>query len=121
MIKNIHMACALLSIAGFFARGLLMIKESGLLQARWIRIAPHVVDTLLLASAVILASQWGWAALQQPWLLAKIVALLVYIGLGTLALRGGRTKSMRIVAWLMSLLVFAYIVAVAISKSVIPY
>jgi uncharacterized membrane protein SirB2 len=117
IVKMLHMTCALLSISGFFARGLLMIKDSPLLQARFVKIAPHIIDTVLLVSAIILASQWGLAALQLPWLLAKIVALIVYILLGMLALRPGREKSLRVGAWLAALVVFAYIVSVAVTKA----
>jgi uncharacterized membrane protein SirB2 len=117
IVKMLHMTCALLSISGFFARGLLMIKDSPLLQARFVKIAPHIIDTVLLVSAIILASQWGLAALQLPWLLAKIVALIVYILLGMLALRPGREKFVRVGAWLAALVVFAYIVSVAVTKT----
>jgi uncharacterized membrane protein SirB2 len=116
-VKWLHVSCALLSGAGFFFRGVLMLRESVWLQARPVKIVPHVVDTVLLASAILLASQWGWAALQMPWLLAKIIALLVYISLGMVALRAGRTKTQRVWAWCAALSVFAYIVAVALSKN----
>jgi len=116
-IKWLHMACALLSGGGFFIRGILMMRESAWLQVRMVKIAPHVVDTVLLLSAIALASQWGWAALQLPWLLAKIMALLVYIGLGVVALRAGRSKRGRVLAWLAALLVFAYMITVAVSKN----
>lgn len=119
IIKTIHVSCALLSISGFFLRGLLMINESYLLQARITRIAPHIIDTALLISAIVLAAQWGWTALQQPWLIAKIIALLAYIGLGLIALREGRAMVVRIGAWLGAMAVFAYIVSVALTKN--PY
>lgn len=119
-VKWLHVSCALLSGGGFFARGILMLRDSPWLQARVVKIVPHVVDTLLLLSAIALATQWGWAALQMPWLLAKIVALLVYIALGVVALRAGRSKAQRTVAWCAAMLVFAYIVAVALSKNPWP-
>ena len=52
-----------------------------------------------------------------PWLAAKLVALLAYIGLGALALRPGRSKGARAAAWLAALAVFAYIAAVAVTRS----
>ena len=116
-IKTIHMICALVSIGGFFARGVLMIKDSPLLQARWLRIMPHVNDTVLLVAGITLATQWGMAALQLPWLWAKIIALLLYIYLGMLALHPGRAKSRRISAWVAALVVFAYIVTVAVTRN----
>lgn len=120
-VKIIHVVCALLSISGFVGRGILMIQESALLTARWLKIAPHVVDTLLLVSAIVLASQWGLAAFDMPWLWAKVIALLLYIGLGVVALRAGRTRAMRISAWVAAIAVFAYIVSVAISKNPLPF
>lgn len=116
-IKLVHVVCAILSGCGFFIRGVLMVRESAYLQAWPIKILPHVLDTVLLVSAIILASQWGWAALQMPWLLAKIVALLLYIGLGTVALHRGKTKTKRISAWLVALLVFVYILVTAVTKN----
>lgn len=115
-IKWLHVTCALFSGGGFFIRGILMMRESAWLQARMVKIVPHAVDTVLLISAVALASQWGWAALQLPWLLVKIVALLAYIGLGVVALRTGRSKQIRVLAWLAAMLVFVYIITVAVTK-----
>ena len=94
-----------------------MIKGSSLLTARWVKLSPHVIDTVLLTSAIILASQWGWSALQMPWLMAKITALLIYIALGALALRPGRPQSIRVTAWLAAIITFGYIVLVATTKT----
>lgn len=117
IIKSVHIFCAVISIGGFIGRGVLMIKGSPRLSARWLKITPHVNDTLLLVTAILLASQWGWSALQMPWLQAKIIALLVYIVLGTLALRPGRSRSVRIMSWLAAITTFAYIVLVAITRN----
>ena len=117
IIKTIHVVCALLSISGFVGRGILMIKGSPLLRARWVKVSPHIIDTVLLVSAIMLASQWGWSALQMPWLLAKIVALLIYIGFGMLALRPGHSQAIRMISWLAAIMTFAYIVSVAITKN----
>ncbi len=121
LIKIIHMSFVLLSISGFFARGVLMIRDSALLQRRWVKTVPHFVDTGLLLSAIILASQWGFAALEMPWLQAKIGALLVYILLGVVAIRPLFGKPVRITAWLAAMLTFAYIVSVAITKNPLPF
>ena len=117
-IKTIHVTCVVLSFTGFFIRGIWMLMDSELLKQRWVRIGPQVVDTILLLSAVILAIQLRFSPLQQPWLMAKIIALLIYIGVGFVALRFGRNKTIRLYAWLFGLLIFVYIVSVAWSKSV---
>ena len=59
--------------------------------------------------------------LAQPWLYVKIIALLLYIGLGMVALRFGRNKRIRLSAWLLGLFIFLYIVSVAMSKSVMGW
>jgi len=120
-LKTIHVGCALLSILGFTIRGILMMRESAMLQKRLFKIAPHIIDTLLLGSAIWLAVQYGLSPGDNPWLMAKIIALLLYIGLGTVALKRGKTKQVRIIAWLAALLVFAYIVSVAVTKSVLLF
>ena len=118
VLKTIHVVCVLLSFAGFFIRGIWMLMDSGLLHNRWIKTAPHIIDTLLLVSAIILAVQMQLSPFQQPWLMAKIIALLVYIGAGMVALRFGRSKRTRLIAWLLGIATILYIVSVATSKSV---
>lgn len=116
-LQAIHVTCAMLSIAGFVVRGALMFGDSPLLRARFVRIAPHVVDTALLASALLLA----WRSTQYPfgqsWLTAKVVALFAYIALGSVALSRGRTRRVRAVAFVLALATFAYIVSVAILRT----
>ena len=115
LVKSVHVSCAALSIAGFATRGALMLRGSALLETRLARIAPHVVDTLLLLSAVWLAWALGVAPFVHGWVTAKIVALLAYIVLGSLALRRGRTKTVRGAAFAAALAVAAYIVSVALT------
>jgi len=120
-LKTIHVTFVALSFAGFFIRGIWMLKDSPLLQQRWVRITPQIVDTVLLVSAIVLAVQLQFSPMEQPWLMAKIIALMVYIGAGLVALRFGRDKRIRLLAWLFGLLVFIYIVSVAMSKSVLGW
>ena len=121
LLKDLHVSCVALSGAGFLLRGTWMLRGSPMLARRWVRITPHVVDTVLLASAIGLTVLIGQYPLQQNWLTAKVLGLVAYIGLGTIALKRGRTRGLRIAAFCGALLVFAYIIAVAITKSVLPY
>lgn len=116
IVKTIHIVCALLSISGLMVRGVMTIKGSPFLTTWAVKKLPHLVDSVLLICAIILASQWGWAALEMPWLLTKLVALLVYISLGMIALRIGRSTPVRVTALLGAVTVFGYIVAVAVTK-----
>lgn len=120
-IKLVHISCVSLSYALFFLRGVWMLRSSALLQQRWVRIVPHVVDTLLLASAITLAVQLAISPWAAPWLMSKIVALLLYIALGTIAIRRGRTRTARLSAWLAAQAVFGYIVAVALTHDPLPW
>ncbi len=121
LLKYLHISCVLLSGSGFVLRGAWMLQGSPALARRWVRVAPHAVDTVLLASATALAAMSGQYPLAQDWLTAKVFGLIAYIVLGTIALKRGRTPGIRLAAFCGALAVLAYIVAVAITKSVVPY
>ena len=118
-IKHVHMTCAALSIILFFVRGLWMLAGSTLLQQRWAKVVPHIVDTVLLASALTMVVWSSQYPFMQNWLTAKVVALVAYVVLGTIALKRGQTKGVRTGAFILALLVFGYIVKVAVTKQVI--
>jgi uncharacterized membrane protein SirB2 len=120
-IKHLHMGCAALSIALFLLRGAWMLQGSAMLQQRWVRVLPHLVDTLLLGSAITLAAISHQYPFAQPWLGAKVVALLIYIVLGTIALKRGRTLQIRAIAFGAAVATFAYIVMVAVTRQVLPF
>lgn len=117
LLKHFHMTCAALSGSFFLVRGTWMLAGSPLLQRRWVKTLPHLVDSLLLGSAVGLAAWSHQYPGEQPWLTAKLVALVAYILLGSVALKYGRTKTVRTIAWLAALTTFGYIVAVAVTKN----
>lgn len=120
-LRALHVVCAATSLALFVTRGVWMLAGSSLLQRRWVKVLPHVVDTLLLASAIALAATIHQYPFAEGWLTAKVVALGLYVGLGTVALKRGRTRAMRAVAFGASLLVFGYIVAVAHTHTAMPW
>lgn len=120
-IRNLHIACVAASGALFLLRGVWMLAAPALLQRRWVRTLPHLVDTLLLASAVTLAVLSGQYPFAQDWLGAKVVALVLYVLLGAVALRRGRTRTIRAGAFVAALVTFAYIVSVAVTKQLIPF
>lgn len=110
------MACVVLSITGFGVRGGLMLAGSPLLRTPFVRIAPHVIDTVLLASAAWLAWLLGQYPFVHAWLTAKVLGLLAYIVLGTIALKRGRTPGQRAAAFLGALLAAGYVVSVAMTR-----
>lgn len=120
-LKTIHVSCVVLTINLFLLRGFWMLQDSARLQQRWVRTLPHVIDATLLTSALLLA----WTVGQYPgvhvWLTAKVLALLVYIGLGTVAIKRGKTKRIKVAAWLGAIMVFGYIVSVALTRQPLPW
>jgi uncharacterized membrane protein SirB2 len=115
-LKLIHQGAVAISISGFFARGAGALSGATWARGRAARTLPHVVDTVLLATAIALAWLLSLNPLATPWLAAKIVGLLAYIGLGMVALKPGRPLALRAAAWIAALLCFAQIVATAITK-----
>ena len=115
-IRAVHVTCVGTSYALFVLRGIWMMRSPGRLGRLWVRVVPHAVDTLLLASAITLALLSHQYPFRDAWLTAKLIGLLVYVGLGSIALKRGRTRAGRIAAWMAAQGVFAYIVLVAVTR-----
>ncbi|MDQ6627655.1 MAG: SirB2 family protein [Pseudomonadota bacterium] len=116
LLKTVHQTAAALSFTGFVARGIGTFAAASWVGSRAAKTWPHVIDSVLLLSALGLASMLGLGRAPAPWLLAKIGGLLFYIGLGMIALRPQLPLPVRAGAWLGALVTFGYIVSVAISK-----
>jgi len=116
-LKHLHVTCVVLSGLGFCLRGWWMLRESPLRQHRLARVLPHVVDTLLLGSALTMAWLSGQYPFAQGWLTAKLGGLLAYILLGTMALKRGKTRQSRAAYFGLALLAYAYIVSVALTRN----
>ncbi len=121
VIKVIHVTCVLLSITGFTVRGIWMMRESPWLRKKWVRIAPHIIDTLLLVAGILLALRIQQYPFVQGWLTAKVLALIAYIVVGAVGLKYGRTRKIRMTAWLAAIVIFGYIVLVAFTRQVLPF
>lgn len=119
-LKHLHVTCVVLSGLGFLWRGGLMMAGSPKLQSLPARVLPHLIDTVLLTSALALAWLTSQYPFVQGWLTAKLIGLIAYIGLGTMALKRGRTPAIRAKFFLAALLVYGYIVAVALTKTPLP-
>ena len=121
LLKTVHITCVVVTFVLFIGRGVLMLIQSQLLKVRFLRIAPHVNDTLLLGSALWMAVISRQYPFVESWLTAKLVALVVYICAGMIALSPERTKRLRVTAWVFAMLVFAYIVSVALTRTPVPF
>lgn len=110
---------AVLTICGFILRGYWAATRSTLLDTRVVRIAPHLVDTIFLLSGIALILTLRLQVMSQAWLLAKFAGLLLYIIFGSVALKPGRRMLVRLWAFGLALLMFAFVAGAAIEKS--PY
>jgi len=116
-LKHLHVTCVVLSGLGFCLRGWWMARQSPLLQHRLSKTLPHLVDTVLLGSALTLAWMSGQYPFVQGWLTAKVLGLIAYIVFGALALKRAKTRSSRLRFLALALLSYAYIVGVALTRN----
>lgn len=107
----------IISLSGFAIRGTLKLTNSEILQNKLVRVLPHIVDTLLLISAITLVVISGMYPWSVSWVGAKLLALIAYILAGSIFMRA-QQKSLAQYSWFaVSLLLAGYIVLVALSKS----
>ena len=116
-VKLVHQAAVVLSLAGFFVRGAASLAGAAWVAGRPARTLPHVVDTVLLVSALTLVWMLRFTLDTAPWLVSKVIGLFVYVGLGVVAMRPHRPLRVRAAAWLAALLTAGWIVSVALTKS----
>lgn len=119
-LKSIHIFCVSLTLLSFFLRGIWMIPNPSRPQQRWVKIAPHLIDSVLLLSGISLVFTIHQYPFINHWLTAKLLAVLLYIILGTIALKRGKTKTIRFTAWISALGIFSYLVTVAITRTANP-
>jgi uncharacterized membrane protein SirB2 len=97
------------------------MQGSALLQRKFLKIAPHIVDTVLLLSAIGLTVTIHQYPLVDAWLTAKVVGLVVYIFLGVFTLKIAKSQPARLLGLILAVLVFAYIATVARAHSALPF
>lgn len=114
-----HIACVVLSGSLFFSRGCLMLAGLPLANHKAVRRLSYVVDVTLLAAAIMLTTIIHQYPFVQAWLTVKVLLLVVYIALGVFALRLGRTRAVRAGCFVAALVVFGFIVSVAVTAD--PY
>ncbi len=111
----IHVSCVLLTGVLFITRGVWMLRDSGLLQKPIVKVLPHIVDTVLLVSAISLMFQTQQFPITYDWMTVKFAALFTYIVLGVFALKRGKTKTHRLAFFIAALLTYGFIISVALT------
>lgn len=120
-LKHLHITCVALSGSLFVLRFIWRLQASPLMERKLVKVAPHVIDTCLLLSAIGLAIIANINPLEQAWLATKIIALFLYIFLGSMAIKRSQTRSGQIITFALACGVFTYIILVAINKQVLPF
>lgn len=116
-IKTIHITFAILTIISFTLRSIFMWLKHELLQKISVKVFPHIIDAVLLLSGILLVIESYGNFLQQSWLLAKIIAIILYVIVGSIALKYGRTLLIRSFSVLASWGILAVIVTLAMTRS----
>lgn len=115
MIKLIHISTAFISISLFLLRGFWVFRASPMMNQKWVKILPHVNDTILLITATLLALSIQQYPFVDTWLTAKFIALIIYIIFGMFALKRAKNIKNKLVFFVLALLMFSYIVGVALT------
>ena len=121
LVRAVHVAAVAVSVPLLVVRALIGIRSGPDNVPRLLRILPHVVDTVLLASAVVLAVILRQYPFVAPWVTAKVLALVAYVGIGTVAVKRGRTPAIRGAALVGAMLVAGYIVGTALNHDPAPW
>lgn len=114
MIKTLHLLFVVLTLASFIGKFVLSETHSALLTQKIVKIAPHVISSLLLLSGIVLVFQGNWLSGDYGWLVAKLIAVVGFIGLGVLTMRSEGTN--RWLAFAGAIVLFIYIGIVAVTK-----
>lgn len=117
MIKLIHMSTAFISISFFVIRGFWVFNHTEMMNKKWVKIVPHINDTILLVTAIFLAISIQQYPFTHDWLTAKFIALLLYIVFGMFALKRAKNMKNKVIFFVFALSVFIYIVGVAVNRS----
>ncbi|MGH1463694.1 MAG: SirB2 family protein [Neptuniibacter sp.] len=120
-IKHIHLTCILLSLILFMIRGTWTLFYPAKMQQKWVKVLPHIIDTVLLISGLTLAFLLQQYPFVDHWLTAKVLALCLYIGLGSYVIKSSSPRQYKLMVFLAALGTFAYIVSVALNHHPFPW
>ncbi len=115
-MKHLHMTLAFISIALLTLRFAWTLLNSAQLEKKWVKIAPHIIDTLLLLLGIGLAVKLSINPFEQLWFAEKLLAIFAYIFTGYFTLKLAKTKLMQVIGYLGTLGWFMLIVKLVMTK-----
>ncbi|WJG08247.1 SirB2 family protein [Aliiglaciecola sp. LCG003] len=116
IVKHFHLTTVALSILLFVLRYIWLMRNSSLLQAKWVKITPHIVDTFLLVSAIALCFMAPFNPLNHPWLWQKIILVVGYIGVGYFVLKVARSTLSKWIGFSVAIACLALAGKMAVTK-----
>lgn len=120
-LKHLHLLAVGIGFALLLLRGFWMSTGSTLLTRKWVRIVTHINYAVLFLAGIALSVTLGFRPGDHPWLVAKIVGLIVLIVLGASVIPRLPGRGAKFAAWGVAMLLFVYIVAVALTKNAQPW
>jgi uncharacterized membrane protein SirB2 len=111
--RTMHIIAVIGSGSLFFLRGVAIQHGGRWALAAEIRYLSYAIDILLLISALLLVTMLPSTVFANGWLAAKVTLLVIYIGLGSYALKRGRTQQVRLSCFVAALAVFAGMLVIA--------
>ncbi len=121
-VKDLHILFITVSIALFILRFIWKWADADILQQRWVKIAPHIIDTFMLVSGawLVVITHFYPFTPQGSWLTEKLFGVIIYIALGFVALGSGkdglRSQKTRWVAFILALGCLYLVVKLALTK-----
>lgn len=116
LLLHLHVTTVLISVLLFFGRGIWVMQHPQHARPRWMKWLPHLNDSILLILGIMLMRTIQQYPITSSWLTYKLIALLIYILLGMVVMKWANTRRSRLIAWVSALVVFAYMVGVAVTK-----
>ncbi|MCU7843088.1 MAG: SirB2 family protein [Candidatus Thiodiazotropha sp. (ex Monitilora ramsayi)] len=120
ILKIIHVTTVVITGSLFTLRFVWMSQGTLQQRGRWVDTVPHVNDTLLFVSGLMIASIIGQLPLQASWLTAKLFILLAYIVLGSIALKRGKSTQIRLWSGYAAIACYLLIISIALTRNPVP-
>jgi uncharacterized membrane protein SirB2 len=112
-IKWVYVAAVLTSGGLFALRGVAMFAGARWHMAAPLRYLSYTIDTVLLTAAMMLATMLHQYPFVHGWLTVKVSLLVMYVVLGSYALKRGATRVVRGLSFVAALAVYGFIISVA--------
>jgi len=115
--KHLHLTAIALSFALFAIRYFLLMRSSKLQHKKWLKITPHIVDTVLIISIVLLCVELSLYPFVNEWATSKLIGLVLYMLSVAFALKWARNNAMRLVGFAGAVAWLTITASIAVSKN----